>query len=640
MINPTTELTEVDKEAILQALSKADMNALRIALYQQTGDPELAAMKVPLAGKAGNPYKIFRVSPEDQEVLIKKAFDYLSSQNRPLNMNPDREEVRALLELFEGQEIDKSTAQAGYEELAFGGFKRAAQWPTKDAIAKMPDGFKVLIIGAGFSSIVCAIQLDILGIEYRIIERQPNFGGTWCWNTYPDARVDITSFLYNYTFEVDYPWVHTFAPREELEDYIAYIVDKFDLRKHAQFNTKVTQAKWNESTAKWEVAIEDGDQKTENLEANILLSASGLFSTPKLPDIAGIDDFKGKMFHTTAWDHSYDYSGKRVALIGTGSTGSQLLPRVAPDTESMTVFQRTPNWVAPVPAYRDPIIEERKWLLKNMPAYSNWNRYTFISASMRNESFLKLDKDWQAKGGYINEKNDLLRDMLINMISTKMAPKPEYIDKLIPGFAPLSRRIVIDNGWYDTLLRDNVELISDGISHITENGVVDANGVEHEFDLIVLAAGFEVERYLWPVEYLGRDGASLEELWSYDGARAHMTMTLPGFPNFFMMYGPNAGVKAGSFHSIVEMLSKYICNIITAMIDKGADSVEVKKEAYTEYNSRLDEAMKDMLWEHENGGGNSYYINKHGKSGVNIPWTVNEFYDLVRDPKFEEFRFK
>ncbi len=635
-----TTQAKLDRDSLLNILSKADMNALRVALYQQTGDPELSAMNVELAGRPGNPYKIFRVSDSDREVLLAKAADYLSSTAAPLHMNPSKTEVGHLLEVFEGTKLNDSVIQAGYEELAFGGFKRAAEWPSKKSIGKLPDDFKVLIIGAGFSSIVCAIQLDSLGIDYQIIERQPNFGGTWCWNTYPDARVDITSFLYNFTFEVDYPWNHTFAPREELEDYIAYMVDKFDLRNRAQFNTKVTHAQWDENLAKWHVDIEDQDQQTETHSANILLSASGLFSTPKLPDIKGIENFKGKMFHTTAWDHSFNYENKRVALIGTGSTGSQLLPKVAPATQSMTVFQRTPNWVAPVPAYRDQIIEERKWLLKNMPAYSNWNRYTFISASMRNETFLKLDRNWQAKGGYINEKNDLLRDMLTKMIQHKMAPKPELIDKLIPDFAPLSRRIVIDNGFYDALLRDNVEMVCDGISHITESGIVDSLGVEREFDLIILAAGFEVERYLWPVDYVGRDGASLEKLWSHDGARAHMTMTLPGFPNFFMMYGPNAGVKSGSFHSIVEMLSKYICNVITSMVDNNASSIEVRREAYTEYNQTLDLAMKDLLWEHENGGGNSYYINKHGKSGVNIPFTSTEFYDYIREPDLQQFIFK
>lgn len=630
------------REQLRQILKKADMNALRLALYQQTADPDLKNMQVKLTGPKNNPYKIFRLNEADQHILIEKAADFLSlePQDRELNMAPDFKEVRALVELFEGQTISNSIAVAAYEELAFDGFKRQASWPQENSINKLPEDFNVVIIGAGFSSIVCAIQLDALGIDYRIIERHDNFGGTWCWNTYPDARVDITSFLYNYTFEVDYPWQHTFAPREELQDYIEYIVDKFKLRKRATFNTQVTHAQWDDASSQWIVEIDNQQSGKETLSANVLLSASGLFSTPKLPDIKGIDKYKGKMFHTTAWDHDYDYKGKRVALIGTGSTGSQLLPRVAPETHNMTVFQRTPNWVAPVPAYREQIIDERKWLLKNMPAYSNWNRYTFISSSMRNETFLKLDRQWQAQGGHINQKNDMLREMLINMIHHKMADKPELIDDLIPDFAPLSRRIVIDNGFYDALLLDNVELVSDGISHFTEAGIVDQNGVEREFDLVILAAGFQVERYLWPVQYLGRDGASLEDLWSHDGARAHMTMTLPGFPNFFMMYGPNAGVKAGSFHSIVEMLSKYICNMITAMVDQDASSVEVKKEAYTHYNQTLDTAMKDLLWEHENGGGNSYYINKHGKSGVNIPFTVDEFYDYIRDPKLEEYIFK
>ncbi|MCG8378664.1 MAG: NAD(P)/FAD-dependent oxidoreductase, partial [Proteobacteria bacterium] len=290
--------------------------------------------------------------------------------------------------------------------------------------------------------------------------------------------------------------------------YINHMVDKYQLRDKALFNTRITHAEWQEKDAVWQVDIEHENGSGERLTPNIVLSCSGLFSTPKLPNIEGIDTYQGKMFHTTDWDHDYDYAGKRVALIGTGSTGSQLMPRVAEQAATMSVYQRTPNWVTPVGRYRAPIPDKRKWLLKNMPGYSNWNRYSFVQASVRNQAFQYLDRDWQDKGGRINEKNDQLREALTAMIHAKMADRPEYIEHLIPDFAPLSRRIVVDNGWYDALLRENVELVTDPILRVTPTGIVTQHGIEREFDLIILAAGFEVERYLWPVQYVGRGGGT------------------------------------------------------------------------------------------------------------------------------------
>ncbi|MEM1232052.1 MAG: NAD(P)/FAD-dependent oxidoreductase [Pseudomonadota bacterium] len=503
----------------------------------------------------------------------------------------------------------------------------------------VPDDFEVLIVGAGFSAIICAIQLDALGIPWRIVERQEDWGGTWCLNTYPEARVDITNFIYSFTFEPQYPWEHAFAPREELMAYVRYLVDKHGLGDRAHFRTQVVNARWQDDDARWEVTLEGPDGQTETRRPNVLLSCSGLFSTPRLPDIPGIESFAGEMFHTTNWNHDYDHHGKRVALIGTGSTGSQLAPRVAEEAASLTIYQRTPNWVTPVGRYRAPIPEPRKWLLRHLPGYTQWNRYSHTHASIRIQALQHLDPQWQAEGGRVNEKNDLLRKGLTAMIRHKMKGRPELIEHLIPDFAPLSRRIVVDNGFYDTLLRDDVHLDVTGIEEIQPGGILGKDGVYREYDLIILAAGFDVERYLHPVPYQGRDGKTLEDLWSKDGARAYLTMTLPHFPNFFMMYGPNAAVRASSFHSAVEMLSRYICETIVSMLEHGATSVTVKPEVHDAYNERLDEGMKGMLWEQEKGG-NSYYLNRHGKSGVNMPWEMYEFYDFIRAPAPADFEYR
>lgn len=626
-----------DPAAIDAALAAADLNALRIALYQHTQDAELLAMGVELKQVPGTPYDSYLVPEAHQPALLAKARAYLLDRDAPVHMALPPAELRQLAEAFEGQPISDSAARFAEEEIAFGTFERQARW-AKDNVS-VPEGFEVLIVGAGFSAIVSAIQLDALGIPWRIVERQEDWGGTWCLNTYPEARVDITNFIYSYTFEPEYRWKHAFAPREELVEYVRYLVDKYQLADRATFNTKVADARWDEAQARWIVDLEGPGGATETCTPNVLLSCSGLFSTPRLPSIPGIESYEGEMFHTTNWNHSYDYSGKRVALIGTGSTGSQLARNVAEQAERLTIYQRTPNWVTPVGRYRAPIPEPRQWLLQNFPGYTQWNRYSHTHASIRIQALQHLDPDWQAQGGKVNEKNDLLRQGLTAMIHHKMKDKPELIPHLIPDFAPLSRRIVVDNGFYDTLLRDNVHLDVTGIEEIRANGILGKDGVFREYDLIVLAAGFDVESYLHPVPYKGRDGMTLDRLWEKDGARAYLTMTLPHFPNFFMMYGPNAAVRASSFHSAVEMLSRYICESIAGMIEQGASSVAVKQEVHDEYNERLDEGMKGLLWEQEKGG-NSYYLNRHGKSGVNMPWEMYEFYDFIRKPNPADFEYR
>lgn len=629
--------TEVDEAFIRRAFDHANLNVLRIALFQHTGDPELAAMKVIKHSRAGSPFLFSILSPEDDERVRQKALAYLLSNAATAMRKPDRAEAGYLMELFTGDSLRPSERDFGWEELAFEGFPRAAAWthrPSPEVIAN----YNVTIIGAGFSGLIAAIQLEALGISYQIIERQTGLGGTWFLNDYPDARVDITSFLYQFKFEKTYPWKSYFATQAELRDYVDYIVDKYRLRDRISLGTKVTHAEWSAAEAKWIVQIEKPDGTPETLRSNFVISASGLFSTPKLPDIPGIGDFKGEMFHSTAWNHGYDYSGKRVAVVGTGSTGSQLVHGVAEKAESLTIFQRTPNWVTGIPGYRNRVEPEKRWLLDNMPGYAQWYSYSHHISQLQMQAFHRIDRDWQAKGGLINEKNDQLREGLKSFIRKQVGDRDDLYEKLVPDFAPISRRLVVDNGFYRTLVRPNVTLETSGIDRFTATGIIDNQGVERSFDLVVLCAGFKVSQYLWPVDYVGRDGIRLQDNWAPDGARAHMTMTMPGFPNFFMLYGPNAGVRAGSFHTWVEIFSRYICNLITHVIESGNRTVEVTREAYQSYNDRLDTEMREMLWEEEKGGGGSYYVNEFGRSGVNMPWTLQAFYEMVRTPDFADFR--
>lgn len=627
--------TGTPEEAFIRrALKRADLNALRIALFHQTQDPDLKEMDVVSFPLRGGAFEARVLAREHYKAVQDKAVAYLMDPDRDVRPNPSRAEAGTLMELFQGKTLDKRAMQFGFEDLGFERFSRDVTWNEKPTRGVL-DSFHVTIVGAGISGIAASIQLRRLGINHTILEKRDGFGGTWHINDYPDARVDISTFLYQYKFEQNYPWKSFYASQQELTEYLDHIVKKYGVSDQIELNTELQSANWDERAKSWQLMIKRPDGSIETRDTNVVISAVGLFGTPKLPDIPGIAEYEGAMFHTTDWDHNFKAKDKRIAVIGTGSTGTQLMPVLAEQASQLTVYQRTPSWITPVDAYKAEVSDELRWLLDNMPGYSNWHVYSLHVADLQLQDFQDLDHAWIEKGGQVNEKNDRLRESLISYIATKCDGRPDLYEKLVPDYAPTARRLVIDNGFYDALLRDNVELDSAGIEKITQTGIRSEDGVERDFDLIVLGAGFQVSRYLWPVTYKGRDGVTLEELWETDGARAHLGINLPGFPNFFVIYGPNAQARSGSFHSWIEILVRYICGLIVQMIERDARSIEVKQSAFEAYNHRMDEAMKTTLWEKEGQGG--YYVNEHGRSGVNMPWRIYDFFEFVCDSGLDEF---
>ena len=618
-----------------KALELADANALRLALYQQTADPDLLAMQVHAVRRVGSAFAYTVLTPEDEARVRQKALEFLSQSEETHSASPTKSEAAKLMEAFTGRSLSAADIDYAWEDMNFEPFARGADWGVRPP-QEVLDRYSVTIIGAGFSGLLAAIQMKRLGLKFRIIERQAGVGGTWFLNDYPEARVDVPSMLYQYKFESDYQWPSFFATQAELLDYVDYIIRKYDLSEAISTDTKVLSAIWSDERAKWRIEVE-GPQGREGWDADFLISASGQFSTPRLPDIEGIEKFLGAMFHTTHWDHSFDYSGKRVAVIGNGSTGTQLLRAVAARASHVTVYQRTPNWITRTPGYRDETPAELQWLYERLPDYRRWVIFGLHVAQLQIDALHDLDPEWRAQGGLISEKNDNLRESLKRYIRRQIGEDEALCESLTPAYAPLARRLVVDNDWYQTLKQDHVELKCGAIQRMTETGIVSDDGTERDFDLIVLGAGFDVERFLWPAEYVGRDGQTPAALWEKDGARAYMALLLPDFPNFVMMYGPNAGILSGSFHSWIENYTRYFCKLITTTIESGARAFELKRSAFDSYNAKLDAALKEKLFEVENGGG-GYYINSHGRPGVSMPWTLQQFYQMIREPDWDAYK--
>ena len=288
--------------------------------------------------------------------------------------------------------------------------------------------------------------------------------------------------------------------------------------------------------------------------------------------------------------------------------------------------------------YHSKVAEEMHWLLDTFPGYWNWFIYSNYIGSMQVQEVQDIDPDWVAQGGSVNAKNAALRQSLTAFIREEVGDRDDLFERLVPKYPPMTRRLVIDNEFYKSLRRDNVELVSGGIREITEDGIVSDDGGFHAADLIVLSAGFKVSQYLWPVAYAGRNGVTLETAWAKDGARAYLSVAMPDFPNFFMFYGPTSQVRGGSFHSWQEVMTRYVCQLIVGMIEKGKDTVEVKRDVFQTYNDAMDARYEGMLWRPENGG-LGYFFNEHGRLITNMPWTTDEFYAWVKAADPDDFHF-
>ena len=629
-------LDEGDTKFIDSAVRQANANALRIALLQLTDDPELQEMEVVKVPIRGGALCIYDIAERDKEKLFAKASAYLSGKTHGQPCPPSRERAEQLMELFSADKLAAAEKALGFEELAIDDFPREVRWnrrPPQDVL----DNFKVAVIGAGLSGLAAAIQLKRLGIPFIGLERQQGIGGTWLRNDYPDCRVDTSSYLYQYKFIKNYKWPEFYSSQKELLKYLNFAAETHDVADDYHFNQEVIRAEWDEQGALWHLTVRDQEGAEKDIRVNAIIAATGLFNAIKTPDIAGLENCQIPVFHSAEWDHSVPYAGKRVALVGTGSTGVQLVPGLARAAEHLTVFQRTPQWMMGIEGYNQPVTPGQRYLFDAMPYYWNWFCYAVFRGAHQLQRLQDKDPAWEAAGGRVNEANEKLRGSLIQYVQGILGEaRPELVSQMIPDYAPMVRRLVVDNGFYQALTRPNVELVPGKIARIEGNSIVSEDGGEREFDLIVLGSGFDTTKYLWPLELKGRAGTTLQHAWSEDGPRAYLGLTMPDFPNFFMAYGPSGQPRTGSLYSWGESWARYNVGLIAAMLESNFSSVEIKRTAFEDYNSRLDEANRHLLWEDE---GRGYYVNEHGRSHVNIPWSIEDYHMMIRQPDLENYIF-
>ncbi len=427
-----------------------------------------------------------------------------------------------------------------------------------------------------------------------------------------------------------------------LLDYFRDCADEFGVKPHIRFRHEVLSAAFDEARSVWKLHVKTPAGE-ETLEANALISAVGQLNQPKLPEIPGMQRFRGPSFHSARWDHSVELAGKRVAVIGTGASAAQFVPVIADEVAELRVFQRTPNWMFPVAEYHDDVPAGLSWLFRHVPHYAHWYRF-WLFWTTGDGSLLprvEVDPSWPHPERAVSAGNDELRALATVAFEMQFADRPDLIPKVVPPYPPASKRILFDNGaWVAALKRDNVQLLTGEIREITERGVVTADGVEHAADVIIYGTGFQASRFLTPMTVIGRGGVDLHERWDGD-ARAYLGITVPGFPNFFLLYGPNTNIVVnGSIIYFSECEVRYVIGCLRLLLEGRHKSLDCKPEVHDAYNVRIDAGNARMAWGSPSAAKvNSWYKNPSGRVAQNWPFTLLEYWRQTKEPRPSDYLF-
>jgi len=466
----------------------------------------------------------------------------------------------------------------------------------------------IAVIGAGFGGIGAAVRLARAGIHsFTIFERADDIGGTWRDNTYPGAACDVPSHVYSFSFELEPAWSRTFAGSGEIQGYLRSVVEKWGLRAHLRLGTAIVQARFDEERGVWELLT----STDERFEARAVIAATGGLVDPAPPDIKGIESFRGEIFHTARWNHDYDLTGRKVAVIGTGASAVQVVPAIAPEVARLSVFQRTAAWVMPK---RDIRFSERfKERFRRHPRLLRaFRRFLFATSELF--------------GGPAIIPNAPRFKRIFERMSLRhleaSVPDPEVREKLTPHFQFGCKRILLSDDYWSSFARENVELVTEPIETVHEKGIRTTDGVDHPADALVLATGFDLGFASAPFPIHGRGGRPLDDVWAAEGAQAYKGTAVSGFPNWFILMGPNTGPGHTSVLVYTEAQIRYAVQAIRWMHEHDVRWIDVKRDVQDAWNERLQRRMPHTAWL---SGCNSWYLSEGGENRSLFPGLASEF---------------
>ncbi|MBP2454819.1 flavin-containing monooxygenase [Mycolicibacterium lutetiense] len=622
---------DADIAAVLEQVS---VPTLLLSLVHITGDPRYIR-EFKQAGLFLNEVQGF-MSEEDKararEVALPIIADY-RDRGCPVPEPLPAELVREMLDWAACEPVDEDNLPLVLEELDLEGID-----PRRPAALQDTQDFSVVVIGCGESGVLAGVRLKQAGIDFTIVEKNAGPGGTWWENSYPGARVDVANHFYCYSFEPSNHWDHFFAEQHELRQYFRDVVDRHELEPNIRWNTEVVSAAWDGGM--WNVTVRSA-AGTETLRANAVITAVGQLNRPQIPDFPGAETFAGPAFHSAAWDHDVDVTGKRVALIGAGASGFQIAPAIAGKVEHLTVFQRTAQWMFPNPMYHEPVADGVRWAMEHLPYYGRWYRFLLLwPGADKGLDAARVDPDYDDQGNAVSEINAIARIMFTDWITTQVGDDADLLAKALPDYPATGKRTLQDNGsWLGTLKRDNVDLIRTPIERITPTGIVTTDGETYDVDIIVYATGFRATDVLFPMTITGRDGIDLHDAW---GQRpyAYRGITVPGFPNFFMTYGPGTHLAhGGSLILNSELQMRYINKCLEHLVTEGLQTMEPLPEPTKEWHRRSQEAIRQTVWAQPSIK-HSYFKNADGEIHTVSPWRLSEYRSAINEPIWSDFTVK
>lgn len=623
-----TPAAPVDADRLAAALEHANIPTLVVVLHQLTGDRRwLAAPYRPQRGR-GMDDNASGGLPDDVQAQIRAAAleaVLAWSHGRPVAVPAPRGDALVeLLEVAQGEPVPPEFEPMLAELL---GFAPAVEHGPVAGAA----GFSALVVGAGVSGMLAALRLRALGVTVTVLEKNDDVGGTWLENRYPGAGVDTPSHLYSYSF-FDHDWATYFGRQPEVEQYLRDFADANDLRGLVRFGTEVASSAWDDAAQEWVVTTTAGD----TFRANAVVSAVGQLNRPRVPVIEGMESFSGRVFHSALWPDDVDLTGKRVVVIGTGASAMQIVPAVVDDVAHLTVFQRSPQWVAPNSDIFRRFPDEAHWLMRTVPLYRAWYRarlaWTFNDKVHRS---LQRDPAWTEPTRSVNAENDAHRRVFTRYLEAELADRPDLLAKCLPDYPPFGKRMLLDNGWFAALRREHVDLVAEEVVRFTPSGVESA-GTHVEADVVVLCTGFQAHEFLGPWQVRGRSGRTVREQWGPDDATAYLGVTVPDLPNFFMLIGPNTALgHGGSMITIAEFQADYVIRLVERMLGEGITSVEPRADVAREYTERVDAAHGAMIWTHP--GMTNWYRNPAGRVVSTLPWRIVDYREMIREPDLGDF---
>jgi cation diffusion facilitator CzcD-associated flavoprotein CzcO len=477
---------------------------------------------------------------------------------------------------------------------------------------------EVLIVGAGFGGIAAAIELRRHGIrEVKILEKAPDLGGTWFYNSYPGSACDVPSHLYSFSYAQRRDWSRLCSPQEEIHEYLRTVARDHGVDRLIETGVTVTSCTWDEAGCRWRVQTAQGEQ----YEADALILATGQLHQPSIPRIEGAETFAGHSFHSAAWDHDYPLAGKRVAVVGTGASAVQFVPEIAPLLKRLTVFQRTGNWFLPrknkrYPALFRAAVQRVPWLqaLRRMFVFEYTESLTLAIRHPRTVGRLGAARSAAFMRGQLKD--------------------PEIRREAWPDYTFGCKRILFSSHFLPALQRVNVDLVTEPIERITATGILSAGGTEHEVDCIIWATGFKTNDFMFPMEITGEAGRSLREDWS-GGAHAHLGMSVAGYPNMFVLYGPNTNTSGGSIIFYLETQAAYVRQALEQLRDRDAGAIEVRAEVEAASDRALQARFAGTAWTECD----SWYRNQSGRIVANWPGYMREYLEQAERLDAGEYRF-